>query len=102
MTCTICGQAEPQPGTGTMTLERADATFVMKGVPALVCPNCREEYEALRYPPECSSSPSRRFVGTTRISLVTSYTTPMALVHAGLMVIIVDNFLRGAARGSLP
>ena len=44
MTCTICGQAEPQPGTGTMTLERADATFVMKGVPALVCPNCREEY----------------------------------------------------------
>ena len=42
MTCTICGQAEPQPGT--VTLEREDATFVMKGVPALVCPNCGEEY----------------------------------------------------------
>ena len=44
MTCTICGQAEPQPGTATVTLEREDATFVMKGVPALVCPNCGEEY----------------------------------------------------------
>lgn len=44
MTCTICGQAEPQPGIATMTLERENATFVMKGVPALVCPNCREEY----------------------------------------------------------
>jgi hypothetical protein len=25
-------------------LERAGATFVIKGVPALVCPNCGEEY----------------------------------------------------------
>ncbi len=44
MTCTICGQAEPQPGTATVTLARGDATFVMKGVPAIVCPNCGEEY----------------------------------------------------------
>ena len=44
MICTICRQAEPKPGTATMTLEREDATFVMKGVPALVCPNCGEEY----------------------------------------------------------
>ncbi len=44
MTCTICGQAETQPGTVTVTLEREDATFVMNGVPALVCPNCGEEY----------------------------------------------------------
>ena len=44
MTCTICGQAEPAKGTATVTLERDGATFVMKDVPALVCPNCGEEY----------------------------------------------------------
>lgn len=27
-----------------MTLERMGAIFVMKDVPALVCPNCGEEY----------------------------------------------------------
>lgn len=44
MTCAICRQAEPRSGTATITLERAGATFVMKDVPALVCPNCGEEY----------------------------------------------------------
>ena len=44
MTCTICGQAEPCSGTATVTLERERATLVMKGVPALVCPNCGEDY----------------------------------------------------------
>ncbi len=44
MTYAICQQAEPQPDTATVTVEREDATFVMKGVPALVCPNCGEEY----------------------------------------------------------
>ncbi len=61
MTCTICWQAETKPGTVTVTLELEDATFVMKGVPALVCPNCGEEYVARRFPPACSLSPSRRF-----------------------------------------
>ena len=44
MTCTVCGQAHPVPGTATVTLERDGATLVMKDVPALVCPNCGEEY----------------------------------------------------------
>ena len=44
MKCAICGLAETQPGTVTVTLEREGATVVMKGVPALVCPNCGEEY----------------------------------------------------------
>jgi YgiT-type zinc finger domain-containing protein len=44
MTCTTCGQAEPLAGTTTVTVERDGATLVMKGVPALVCPNCGEDY----------------------------------------------------------
>ena len=48
MSCTICHQAEPQPGATTVTLERMGAIFVMKGVPALVCPNCGEEYVSER------------------------------------------------------
>lgn len=44
MKCTICKQAETQPGTATATLERAGLTLVVKGVPARVCPNCGEEY----------------------------------------------------------
>ena len=44
MKCAICGLAETQPGTATVTLEREGSTVVMKGVPALVCPNCGEEY----------------------------------------------------------
>lgn len=44
MKCTTCGQAEPQSGTTTVTVERDGATLVMKGVPALVCPNCGEDY----------------------------------------------------------
>lgn len=44
MKCTMCGQAEPREGTTTVTVERDGATLVMKGVPALVCPNCGEDY----------------------------------------------------------
>lgn len=44
MMCAICHQAEPQPGTTTVTLERGGTTLVVKGVPALVCPNCGEDY----------------------------------------------------------
>lgn len=44
MRCTICKQADIEPGTATVTLERDGATLVVKGVPALVCPNCGEEY----------------------------------------------------------
>lgn len=44
MKCTICGQAEPRAGTRTVTVERDGATLVMKGVPALICPNCGEDF----------------------------------------------------------
>ena len=44
MKCVICKQAETQPGKATITLEREGVTLVFKGVPALVCPNCGEEY----------------------------------------------------------
>jgi YgiT-type zinc finger domain-containing protein len=44
MRCVICKQAEPEPGTATVTLERDGLTLVVKQVPALVCPNCGEEY----------------------------------------------------------
>ncbi len=44
MKCVICRQEETQPGLTTVTLERGGMTFVIKGVPALVCQNCGEEY----------------------------------------------------------
>ena len=44
MKCVICRQAETQAGTATVTLERNGATFVVREVPAQVCPNCGEEY----------------------------------------------------------
>ena len=43
MKCVICKQAETRPGTATVTFEREQLTLVIKGVPALVCPNCGEE-----------------------------------------------------------
>ena len=44
MKCMTCRQAEARDGTTTVTVERDGATLVMKGVPALVCPNCGEDY----------------------------------------------------------
>lgn len=44
MKCAICRQAEPTKGTTTITVERNGGTLVMQGVPALVCPNCGEDY----------------------------------------------------------
>ena len=44
MKCVICKQAETHPGRATITLQRNGITLVIKGVPALVCPNCGEEY----------------------------------------------------------
>jgi YgiT-type zinc finger domain-containing protein len=36
------------PGHATVTLERAGSTVVFKGVPALVCDNCGEEFVSER------------------------------------------------------
>ncbi|WP_129675859.1 type II toxin-antitoxin system MqsA family antitoxin [Candidatus Chloroploca sp. Khr17] len=44
MTCVICRQAETAPGTTTVTLTRGKLTFVVRGVPAQICPNCGEAY----------------------------------------------------------
>jgi YgiT-type zinc finger domain-containing protein len=44
MTCVICKYGETRSGTATITLERGNATVVIKGVPARVCKNCGEEY----------------------------------------------------------
>ena len=44
MMCSVCHRGETLPGTTTVTLERGELTFVAKGVPAMVCANCGEEY----------------------------------------------------------
>jgi len=44
MTCVICKRRTSRPGKATITLERADTTVIVKGVPARVCDNCGEEY----------------------------------------------------------
>jgi YgiT-type zinc finger domain-containing protein len=44
MKCVVCKQAETRPGVTTVTFERGDSTFVVREVPAQVCPNCGEDY----------------------------------------------------------
>ena len=44
MKCLICREGETRPGTTAVTLEREQATLVVKGVPARVCDTCGEEY----------------------------------------------------------
>jgi YgiT-type zinc finger domain-containing protein len=44
MKCVICKHAETGLGTTTVTLERDGFTYVIKNVPAQVCPNCDEAY----------------------------------------------------------
>lgn len=44
MKCVICKHGETRPGRATVTFERSGATLVVKGVPALVCEVCGEEY----------------------------------------------------------
>ncbi len=46
MKCAICREGEPQPGKTTVTLERKGLTLVMKGVPAMICRECGEEFVA--------------------------------------------------------
>lgn len=44
MKCVVCKHRETRDGTATVTLSRELLTLVIKGVPALVCDNCGEEY----------------------------------------------------------
>ncbi len=46
MKCLVCKHGETRPGPTTVTLERGATTVVFKGVPALICDNCGEEYLA--------------------------------------------------------
>jgi YgiT-type zinc finger domain-containing protein len=52
MKCTICRHGETRPGKTDVLLTRDNMTLVVKGVPALICGNCGEEYvdkETTRY-----------------------------------------------------
>ena len=44
MKCVVCKQADLRAGVTTVTLARGEATFVVRDVPAQVCPNCGEDY----------------------------------------------------------
>jgi len=44
MKCVVCKLADTRPGVTTVTFERGDSTFVVREVPAQVCPNCGEDY----------------------------------------------------------
>ena len=46
MKCIVCHQGETQPGTTTLTFDRAGSTIVVRSVPAEVCENCGEAYVA--------------------------------------------------------
>ncbi len=44
MKCPVCKHGETQPGVVTVTLQRGEATVIIKNVPAEVCDNCAEYY----------------------------------------------------------
>ena len=44
MKCAICQNGSTAEGFTTLVLERNQATFVFKNVPAQICSNCGEEY----------------------------------------------------------
>lgn len=46
MRCVICKAGETRPGLVTVSLQRAETTVILKGVPAEVCTNCGEYYLA--------------------------------------------------------
>ena len=44
MKCVICKHSETVPGKTTVTLECEGFIYIVKDVPAQVCPNCGEDY----------------------------------------------------------
>ena len=44
MKCVICKHAETVQGKTTVNLEREGFPYIVKDVPAQVCPNCGEDY----------------------------------------------------------
>ena len=66
MKCVVCKNAETRPGVTTATFEREDSVFVVREVPAQICPNCGEDYvdeavaaELLRLAEELSRAGSK-------------------------------------------
>lgn len=43
MRCVLCKQADTRPGVTTVMMQRGESTFVVRDVPAQVCPNCGED-----------------------------------------------------------
>ena len=44
MKCSMCKHGETYSGKVTVTLQRGEATVIIKGVPGDVCENCGEYY----------------------------------------------------------
>jgi len=44
MKCVICRHGQTALGVATVTLQRGDATVIIKAVPADICDNCAEYY----------------------------------------------------------
>ncbi len=44
MKCVICKSDETREGQTTVTLQRGQATIIIKDVPAQICENCGEYY----------------------------------------------------------
>jgi YgiT-type zinc finger domain-containing protein len=44
MRCVICRAGTTHPGTAIFTVDRDGHTFVLRKVPALICPDCGEAY----------------------------------------------------------
>lgn len=42
MNCVICKQGETKAGLATVTLQRGDATIIIKEAPVEICENCGE------------------------------------------------------------
>lgn len=69
MQCVICKHAETVSGTTTVTLERGEFTYVVKGVPAQVCPNCGEDYVSEQITSELSKTAKQMVKSGTLVDI---------------------------------
>ena len=69
MKCVVCKQADTRPGVTTVTLERGDSTYVVREVPAQVCPNCGEDYVDSRITAELLTTAERLSQAGTQIDV---------------------------------
>jgi YgiT-type zinc finger domain-containing protein len=69
MKCVVCKQAETRPGVTTVTLHRGESTFVVREVPAEVCPNCGEDYVDSRVTADLLSSAEKLAGAGTQVDI---------------------------------